>query len=156
MFSISLFWFVCVYVWFPIRGSCLSLSLIGDHTEAAVYRCLWLGFILRQLSIVVSDWVSHISCPFSFLGLVGSCFLFNVGTWQNCVLSFSLLFECFLKIKIMNTFHAALWSTPFDESRYKDACIFGDWVYWYTMQSIINFTKLKGIFNVCFFSPIYQ
>ena len=27
-----------------------------------------------------------------------------------------------------------------------------DWVYWYTIQSVIyNFTMLKGIFNVCFF-----
>ena len=27
-----------------------------------------------------------------------------------------------------------------------------DWVYWYTIQSVINnFTIVKGIFNVCFF-----
>ena len=72
---------------------------------AAVYHCLWLGFIFRQ--------------PFSHLCFVGSYFLFSI-CYLTELFAFILLLCSSVSLinKIMNTFHAALWSTHSDESRY--------------------------------------
>jgi hypothetical protein len=43
-------------LWFPIRGSCLSLSLIGDHILVAIFPFVFVGSCLcvvaRQHSFV--------------------------------------------------------------------------------------------------------
>ena len=89
MFIFLCFVFLCFYrVWFSIRDSCLSLSLIGNHTFVA----------------------------FSHLCFVGSCFLFCVSAPDRTVrCRFALCYFCSsvqILVKIMNTYHAALWSAP--------------------------------------------
>ena len=39
------YFFVFGRVWFPIRGSCLSLSLIEDHTQAALFPTFCCGIL---------------------------------------------------------------------------------------------------------------
>ena len=85
----------CVFafglVWFSIRGRCHQLSLTENHTQVAFSHLCFVG-------------VYFIFC---------SVFYFTV---QDC--SFVVLLFV-LKIK-MNTYHAALWSFPSYDNRYRD------------------------------------
>ena len=81
-------------IWFPIRDSCLSLSLIGDHILVAFFLICVVGSCLCIVALV------HIS---------------------SCTFRLVVLFSEFRFIKIMwNSTHAAPWSDPYDE---RDSCL---------------------------------
>ena len=63
-------------------GYCMSmLAWYGSQSEAAVYRCRWLGIIFRQ--------------PFPPLCFVGSCFLVSC-LWVRHLLHVSFAVYCFV------------------------------------------------------------
>ena len=75
--------------WFPIRNSCLSLSLIGDPILVAIFPCWFCGLL------------SMCSCL--------SSLVLDSGTF--------VLFHGFSFIKRrMYAYHAAPWSHPYDET----------------------------------------
>jgi hypothetical protein len=81
--------------WFSIRGSCLSLSLIGNHIWAAILCGYFVGDCFRVC----------FTTRYCF-GLVFVRLLF-------CI---SLVFSvCLIKI-VMNTYQAASWSDPSSSS----------------------------------------
>ena len=96
----------CVFglVWFPIRGSCQSLSLIENHTQSACFPTIGCGQLFSVL------------CVF---------------TLQNCFVSFTLSLCCFLVILVcslfvkinMDTYHAAFWSNPSYSSSEEDTIV---------------------------------
>ena len=84
----------------------------------------------RQLSIVVSDGEPYLGSLFSHFELWVIVFRFSVFTIRDCF-GFPLFFCLFVFsvqfIKgIMNTYHAALWSTPSstNENRYSPKTMF--------------------------------
>ena len=96
LFTIQVFIYVygCLD-WFSVRGSCLSLSLIGNHIQAAMFFGYFVGYCLcdvacqHSVSIVVT--VGLLFCLFSVL---------------RVFLSF---------IKSMYSHHAAFWSPHYDD-----------------------------------------
>jgi hypothetical protein len=92
-----------------------------------LYFYVWPGMVpnQRQLSIVVSDWEPYLGGLFShyvlwvvlFCVCVYHTVLFRVIHSLCCFWSFSVLF---ILLNIMNTYHAAPWSSPSstNDSRY--------------------------------------
>ena len=97
LFTIQVFMYVygCLD-WFSIRGSCLSLSLIGNHIQAAIFFGDFVGYCLC-LCVVACVCTSIIIASRSVC-----CFI----SFVKC--SSSLL-------KSMYSNHAALWSPPYNE-----------------------------------------
>ena len=103
----SMFFFLCCgfvfgLVWFSIRSRCRSLSLIENHTQVV----------------------------FSHLCFVGDYFLFCVFRHLTELFRVSFHSPCyfvqcseFIHI-IMNTFHAALWSSPSSNTDDRYRCSF--------------------------------
>ena len=93
---------------------CISLFLAGcgSQSEAAVYRCLWLRTIFRQL---FPTWFFVGSCNFCLV-FVSPCR--TVSGFPSAIFVFSVQFL----IMKMNTYPTAFWSddsSSSDESRYE-------------------------------------
>ena len=112
----------------------LSFVLVQSGRELgglSMFVCLWfsisvfgLGLVLnqRQLSIVVPDWEPYLGSLFS---IVFGGWLFSVFVCLHQTELFRLFLCCFVNqcsvyfIKMMNTYHAAHWSSPSShDSRY--------------------------------------
>ena len=85
----------------------------------------------RQLSIVVSDWEPYLGSLFSHYGLWVVVFRFSVCTIRDCfsfhLFSCSFVFSIQLIKGNMNTYHAALWSTPSSSGEHR-------YTTWYTLH----------------------
>ena len=134
------------------------MAWYGSQSEAAVYRCLWLGIIFRQ--------------PISPLCFVGSC-LCEVACEHFIYYTFQFVLYCFCvfhSINMWNPYHAALWSECSYDDRDKYS-MFRSWkfqdneIHWHqlpwTMNQldyIIYGCNVSSSFFIrhCFYGPMYH